>query len=158
MDIKLRRANLGDLEFLFNLRNEEAVRLVSFNSDPIDLETHQKWFEKKLGSNESVLFIAEAGSRPIAQIRFDWLGDNAAEANIAVTGEFRGRGYGSDILRKASMRFLEEFPNCARIYAYVKPENAASVRSFAKAGYIFQREAEHKGQKCVEMALFSRYY
>ena len=48
MEIKLRRVNLNDLEFVFNLRNEEAVRLVSFSSDLIDLETHRKWFEKNL--------------------------------------------------------------------------------------------------------------
>lgn len=156
MEIRLRRANLGDLEFVFNLRNEEAVRSVSFNSDLIDLETHRKWFEKKLASDESVLLIAEADSVPIAQVRFDWLSDNSAEVNIAVTEKFRGQGYGTEIIRKSSVMFLSEFSKCVDIYAYIKSDNTASIRGFTKAGYVFQKETEHKGNKCVEMIFFSR--
>jgi len=158
MDVQLRRANLGDLEFVFNLRNEEAVRSVSFNSDLIDLETHRKWFEKKLASDESVLLIAEAGSQPIAQVRFDWMDDNGAEINIAVTEKFRGQGYGTDIIRESSIMFLSEFTRCSDIYAYIKSDNTASIRSFTKAGYVLQKETEHRGNKCVEMIFFSRQY
>lgn len=158
MDIKLRRANLGDLEFLFRFRNEEAVRLVSFNSDLIDLETHRKWLEKKLASDESILFIAEENSQPIAQVRFDWLGGNAAEVNIAVTEKFRGKGYGSEILLKSSLQFIDKFPECEKICAFIKPDNLASIHSFIKAGYVFQRDTDHKGQKCLEMIFYSRHY
>ncbi|MEK9170485.1 MAG: GNAT family N-acetyltransferase [Patescibacteria group bacterium] len=153
MEIKLRRVNLNDLEFVFNLRNEEAVRLVSFSSDLIDLETHRKWFEKKLASNESVLLIAEIDSQPVAQVRFDWLYDHGAEINIAVTEKFRGRGCGTEIIRKSSILFLNEFPVCGDIYAYIKPDNIASIRSFTKAGFISFGETEHKGQKCIAMNL-----
>ncbi len=158
MEIQLRRANIKDLEFLFKLRNEEAVRSVSFNSDPIDLETHRKWFEKKLAGNESILFIAEEDSQPIAQVRFDRLSGGEAEINIAVTEKFRGKGYGSEILRKSSMQFFSEFPECGKIRAFIKPDNLASTRSFIKAGYVFQRETDHKGQKCLEMIFYSRHY
>ena len=156
MEIQLRRANSGDLDFLFNLRNEEAVRSVSFNSDPIDLETHRKWLEKKFAGNESVLLVAEINSQPVAQVRFDWSDDGSAEVNIAVTEKFRGQGHGTDILQKSSAMFLEEFPKCAGIYAYIKPDNIVSIRSFTKAGYIFKKEAEHKGQKCMEMIFCPR--
>ena len=158
MEIKLKRANLNDLEFVFNLRNEEAVRLVSFSSDLIDLETHRKWFERKLAGNDCVLLIAEVDSQPVAQVRFDWLDGGDAEINIAVTEKFRGKGYGTDIIHKSSIKFLEEFSECARIFAYIKSDNIASIRSFTKAGYVFQKETEHRGQKCTEMIFLSRQY
>ena len=153
MEIQLRRVNLKDLEFIFNLRNEESVRLASFNSDPISLETHQNWLERKLAGSDSVLFIAEEDSRSIAQVRFDWINTAEAEVSVAVTEKFQGRGYGSEILKKSSAEFFKEFPNCAKIYAFIKPDNKASVRSFAKAGYQFQAEIEHKGQISVEMIM-----
>lgn len=158
MEIQLRRASIKDLGFLFKLRNEEAVRSASFNSDPIDLETHRKWFEKKLAGNDCILLIAEMDSRPVAQVRFDRLDNGDAEINIAVMEKFRGKGYGTDIIHKSSVMFFGEFPECARIFAYIKSDNAASIRSFTKAGYVFQKETEHKGQKCTEMIFYSRHY
>lgn len=155
MDIKLRKANAGDLDFLFRLRNEEAVRKASFDSDPISLETHKKWLEKTFAHSDRVLFIAEENCLRAAQVRFDWLSDIEAEVSIAVTKKFRGRGYGSEILQKASAIFLEKFPKCRKIYAYIKANNQASFNSFEKAGYLFQKATERKGQKCVEMAFYS---
>ncbi len=153
MEIQLRKATIKDLQFLFDLRNEEAVRKVSFNSDPIGLETHKNWLEKKLAGNESVLLIAEEDSRPVAQVRFDWIDSREAEINVAVTERFRGRGYGSEILKKSSERFFSDFPDCGKIHAFIKSDNKASIRSFEKAGYKFQAKAGHKGQISVEMIL-----
>ncbi len=153
MNIKLRKGNLNDLDFLFNLRNEEAVRKVSFSSEPIDLDVHRNWLKKKLASNDSVLMIAQEDSRPIAQIRFDWINDSETQINIAVTEAFRGRGYGSEIIKQSSAEFFREFIKCKSIHAFIKPDNPASIHSFRKAGYVFQVETEYHGQVCVEMIL-----
>lgn len=151
--ISFRKADERDLEFLFNLRNEEAVRLASFNSEPIDFNTHKEWFEKKLASNDSFIFIAEFDGQPFAQARFDLDNDGRAEINIAVTENFRGRGCGSEILRRLSRQFLEDFPKIKSIRAFVKLDNPASLRSFEKAGYEFFRNTEKKGYSCVKMVL-----
>ena len=152
--ISFRKANEKDLEFLFNLRNEEAVRLVSFNSNPISLDAHREWFEKKLSSGDSFIFIAEFDGQPIAQARFDLDHNNGeAEINIAVTENFRGKGYGSEILKSLSQQFLKDFPKIEAVRAFVKPDNPASLRSFEKAGYKICGKAVRKGCQCVEMIL-----
>lgn len=151
--ISFRKAEKKDLEFLFNLRNEEAVRLASFNSNPISLNAHREWFEKKLNSNDSFIFIAEFDDRPVAQARFDLIGDGEVEINISVTKNFRNKGYGSEILRRLSRQFLKDFPKIGVIRAFVKPDNPASLRGFKKAGYKICGEAVYKGCKCVEMVL-----
>lgn len=151
--ILFRRAEKKDLEFLFNLRNEEAVKAASFNSNPVSLAEHREWFEKKLNSDDSFIFIAEFDGRLIAQVRFDLNDDGEAEVNVAVTENFRGKGRGSEILRRLSQKFLENFPKIGAIRAFVKPDNPASRRAFEKAGYKICGETVHKGCKCVEMVL-----
>ena len=142
--INLRKAAPEDLEFLFNLRNEESVRAVSFNSAPIDLDTHRRWFEKKLASSGSVIFIAEIGSLPIAQVRFDADGPRA-EVGIAVVKSFRGKGHGTEILKQASSRFLKEFQKIKTVNAFINLGNDISLRSFSKAGYRHIGKSDHGG-------------
>lgn len=121
---------------MFNLRNEESVRLVSLNSAPISLETHRQWFQKRLADSNSVIYISELDSAPIAQTRYDVSGEEA-EASIAVVKEFRGRGCGSEILKRTAKEFFKDFPAVKAVKAYINLGNAASVRSFSKAGYQY---------------------
>jgi len=144
MNFKIRKALLGDSDFLFQLRNEESVRLVSLHGDPISLEVHQRWFANKLGNSNSVIFIAETDGVPIAQTRFDVIG-NDAEVSIAVVKEYRGKGYGSEILRKTSRECFEMFPDLKVINAFINFGNDNSARSFSKAGYSYDRISENGG-------------
>lgn len=151
--ISFRKAEKKDLEFLFNLHNEEAVKIASFNSNSISLDEHREWFKKRLSSNDSFIFIAEFDDQPIAQVRFDLSNCGEAEINIAVIQSSRGRGRGSEILRRLSRQFLKDFPKIEIIRAFIKPDNLASLRSFKKAGYKIIGEAVQKDCKCVEMVL-----
>lgn len=153
MNFTLRKAANKDLIFLFDLRNEKSVRGASFNIEPISLETHSKWFQNKLKDKDTQIFIIEVESRPMAMVRFDLTSDSEAEANVAVSEKFQGKGYGSEILRQSSVKFQEIFPKVNLIRAFIKPGNQASVRSFAKAGYQLTGEREHKGNFCSEMVL-----
>lgn len=153
MNIVLRKAMAGDAKFLFDLRNEDGVRRASFTSDPISWETHAQWFQKKLASGDSVLYIVEVGSVPIGQVRFDFERDESAEVSIAISEQYRGRGYGAKALVVASKSFLQEFSVIQRIDAYIKPDNAASVKSFGNAGYVLRGNAVMKSLPCVEMVL-----
>ncbi len=146
MDFSLRKATPNDLEFLFNLRNEEVVRRFSLNSELISLDTHKKWFERKMASQDSVIFIAEKDSEPIAQTRFDLVGEDTAEVSIAVAADFRGKGYGTEILKQTTRLFLDSHPNVLMVRAYIELDNAASLRSFTKAGYRLKGESNDGGK------------
>lgn len=149
LPFSLRPARKEDSQFLFDLRNEEAVRCVSSNPDPISLETHHHWFEKKLASKESVIFIAEEEGTSFAQTRFDIVDEETADISIAVIATKRGKGYGALLIGEATKCFLSLHPKVSLVRAFIKPENAASLRSFLKAGYLADRETTQNGVRFV---------
>ena len=142
----LRRATKDDSTFLFTLRNEETVRHFSLTTDPIDHAVHEKWFAKRLASADSVIFIAEVAGAPIAQVRFDRAG-REAEVSIAVVAAFRGKGYGTGIISEATKKCFDVFPDVGRVVAHINMDNAASEKSFTKAGYLSEGETEQNGVK-----------
>lgn len=150
----LRKAYAGDIEFIFSLRNEETVRQASFDSDYIDKETHRKWFSGKITSDDCAIFIAEVDSIPVGQVRFDVVDEEIAEANIAISEDFRGKGYGTEALREASLLFFTDFPKIQAVYAYIKMGNNNSIKSFVNAGYCHDGLGVVKGEyTCVKMVL-----
>lgn len=155
----VRKARHEDTDFLFNLRNEEAVRVVSFNSEPISLDVHKKWFEEKVVALDSLILIVEVDGQSMAQVRFDSMDGSdlkkskEVEINVALVSAFRGRGYGSEIIRLASAKIFNEYPVVSYITALIKPDNAASLRSFANAGYASVGYKIEKGQTCIDMML-----
>jgi len=151
--MEIRGALPQDMMFLFELRNDPAVRGVSFNTDEIDLNTHSGWFAKKLRDANCLILIIEDGGKKIGQVRFDK--DNnvqSAEVNIALTKEFRSRGYGSAALKMVCKHALEHF-GVIKIIAHIKKDNAASLKSFAKAGFRIAGDVDFNGQMCAEMIL-----
>lgn len=143
-NLNIRKVRVKDSEFLFMLRNEESVRAVSLNSAPITWEAHQRWFEKKLANPNSMIYISESDSSPIAQTRYDVNGESA-EVSISVVIEFRGKGYGSEILKRTAEKFFRNFPFVKTVKAYINMGNVISLRSFAKAGYQLIGNSEEGG-------------
>lgn len=149
----LRKARSDDMDFLLNLRNEETMRMVSINTGLIDRETHERWFNKKITDPNTLILIAEDDGQRIGQIRFDKIPQKpCAEVDIAVVGEKRAKGVGTEIIRSGSeMAF-----GCVEVstlVSYIKPENFPSVKAFEKAGYVRQGIVDYRGQKCIEMKL-----
>lgn len=144
MELIIRKAQPEDSQFLFNLRNEESVRAVSLNSDSITWETHQQWFQKRLINLNSIIYISELDSVPVAQTRYDVSGEEA-EVSIAVVKDFRGKGYGTEILRKTANQFFKDFPGVRAVKAFINLGNDASVRSFSKAGYQYVGRSNEGG-------------
>lgn len=144
MELTIRKAQSKDSQFLFNLRNEESVRAVSLNSDLISLDTHQQWFRKRLVNPNSIIYISESDFVPIAQTRYEVSGEEA-EVSIAVVKEFRGKGYGSEILKKTASHFFKDFPEVRTVKAFINLGNEASVHSFRKAGYQYVGRSKEGG-------------
>ena len=147
---RLRKADIGDKEFLFDLRNDSVVRGASLESNEIDMNAHTQWFNEKMVSGDSVLFIADM---PIVQVRFDFPDDETALVNIAVAENVRNMGYGSRVLSEASDAIFSNFQRIRCINAFIKLDNHMSIRSFEKAGYRHCGEAIQKGVVCAKMIL-----
>jgi len=130
----IRNATLEDARMIWEWANDPLVRAVSFNSDPIPWESHLAWFTRRLESGSSRFFIGLDRGEPIGQIRFEL--DTPEEATISVSlgPAARGKGHGSVLIWRASQELFET-SSPAMIHAYVKHDNDASLRAFAKAGY-----------------------
>jgi RimJ/RimL family protein N-acetyltransferase len=86
------------------------------------------------------LSIGLLGPRPIGQVRLEREADGDVEVSIAIAPEARGEGLARPLLR-AAMAAAQRSPALGggRYVARVRPENAASIALFERAG--FQRVA-----------------
>lgn len=150
--LKLRPATMEDCRLLWEWRNDTVVRAASFSSEFIPREDHMKWFKTKLSDPSCYYYIllSEEGV-PVGQVRFDTSGSEA-ENNISIAPNFRGSGYGANGIRIASKHLFQETA-VARIYAYIKPSNNASILAFRKAGYEMAGIKVVKGRKALQMVL-----
>lgn len=134
-DVTLRSARRGDAELLLAWRNDPATRAASLDSEPIPLETHLAWLERKLADERTVLLIVEESGRPAGQVRLE-REDNApdtAEIHIGLDPAARGRAIGRTALTAAAR--LAETLGIRRIRAVVREENEPSLRAFRAAGF-----------------------
>ena len=138
---------------LWEWANDREARAVSFSSEPIPWEQHVRWFESKLNDPRCIFYIVEnAGGTPIAQARFD-IDENEAVISVSVGPDFRGNGYGSMIIRLASLDVFRHAESVRLIHAYIKEDNKASVSVFAKAGYVDAGRREIQGHEALQFIL-----
>lgn len=149
--IRLQKVSQRDITFLYNLRNNPTVRINSFNTKTIRLSEHKKWFEKTINNKGTKLFIIMKSGKRIGQVRFD-TNKLESEINIAIEDKYRGKGYGSEAIRKAVRLFFLNNEEVTKIVAYIKQGNIASVRSFEKAGFDIEGLTRHKGHECFRLS------
>src|SRR4051794_4536880 len=151
--LRLRPATLSDARFLFRLRNDPVTRASSFRTGELRFAEHLAWLTARLADRERrvrlwIALLVRPGRAAIAigQVRFDCEPHvGRAEISIALAARFRGRGFGTPLLRHA----LSRAPAAAeRVLARVRVENEMSQRAFLKAdfrrhGAIRPRPAPH---------------
>ena len=129
----MRPAEAGDVDLLYTWSNDPEVRAQSFSGKTIEYEEHTRWFARKLASNDARIMIALDEEAPAAVVRFE---RSAGECTVSITvaKEYRGKGWATEILRKALKRMrAEQF--CGVATAYIKHRNPASLKAFHSAGF-----------------------
>lgn len=123
--VSLREATILDSKLLFEWANDNAVRQSSFSPSSINFNDHISWFEKKLKSKKTKIYIATIKyNEPIGQIRIDeiedyWLIDYSLDKS------FRGLGFAKKLLK-----LLIEMNSEKIFMAKVKSENIPSQKVF----------------------------
>jgi len=150
--IKLRQVSKKDCRLIWKWANDPDVRAVSFFSETIPYDNHVKWFQSKLGDPCCHFYIAENSNRePVGQVRFE-LKDNDATISIVLDRKYRGKGYGSRLIERASKKIFE-VSNVVVIHAYIKESNTVSVGAFKKAGFVFIETTEICDQRASHLIL-----
>lgn len=78
------------------------------------------------------MWIGEVDGIPVGQARLDSNGELA----FSIDKDFRGRGYGTDLVRKATR--AAGSAGWGRVKANVDLSNEASVRTLKSAGYVLR--------------------
>lgn len=139
----------NDKQLTFDWANDELTRQNSFNSDPILFEQHAKWFDAKIQDQNAYYFICEVGAHPAGLIRFDNdPAEDACIAGITISNKFRGKKLGVKFLKMAcaELEKSEKKP----VIAYIKKNNAASVKIFESAGFALIENAVINGIRCYK--------
>lgn len=140
-DILFRLAVPDDAKFFYDIRNEESVRKFSMNTEFIEYSQHEKWFTESLKNKKSVMLVAMSrDSKRIGYSRFN-LGDGIALISIGLSKEFRGKGYGTRVIKESCDLLLDNF-GVSRIAAQIKKDNLISIKAFEKAGFAKIKECK----------------
>ncbi len=135
----LRQVEYTDCDLVFKWANDEVVRNNSFNSNIIKYEDHIKWFNEKLKSDDSVMYIFEVNDINVGIMRLDRLDDKSLLINYGIAKEHRGKGYATYLLQMIKAKYNKNL-----LIGKVKPTNMASIKAFIKAGYIMKDELDVK--------------
>jgi UDP-2,4-diacetamido-2,4,6-trideoxy-beta-L-altropyranose hydrolase len=131
--LSVRRATMDDAARLHLWRNDDAVRAVSFSSEPIPYDDHCRWLERAVSDPNRIILVGTLSQTPVGTVRYDIAGDRAT-VSVVVPREAQGRGIGTALL-DAGEAYLGNVARVARIDAEIKPDNVASLRLFARAGF-----------------------
>lgn len=135
--VNYRKAEEKDMMLLFEWNNDPIVRANSYSTEPIVLETHQKWFEKKIKDNNALLYIAEVDGQPAGLVRYDKARDHSI-VGVIVSSTHRGKGLAAIFLKDTSVLYFKD--NELPVQAFIKKNNLASIASFEKALYKKYKE------------------
>jgi RimJ/RimL family protein N-acetyltransferase len=132
--LRLRRVRDEDCRLLWDWANDPMVREASFSPHQIPWEEHEAWFRTRMNDPDCVMYLAHDGENAVGQIRYDLEGEGAT-VSVSTSPEFRGRGYGSRMIRCGSQELFAS-TGAAWIDALIQPGNAASIAAFLKAGFV----------------------
>ncbi|MDD5595653.1 MAG: bifunctional UDP-2,4-diacetamido-2,4,6-trideoxy-beta-L-altropyranose hydrolase/GNAT family N-acetyltransferase [Candidatus Omnitrophica bacterium] len=154
--IKLRKVRQDDCYPLWCWRNNPQVRKWSFERNQIDYAKHKDWFKKKINNHDTRIYIAEdKQGRKIGQVRFEANQKSCACITINLNPKFFGKGFGREIMKMGTLRFLKEKPQIKEITAEIIRENIVSKKAFCRAGYVFLRNGFKNNIK-MSVLIFKR--
>lgn len=149
--IHLRPAQESDLRLLFEWANDPDVRAAALSTGAISWEHHVQWFAAKMKDPGCLILIAEDETgQPVGQFRVDWRSSQDGEIDVSVSRACRGDKYGSKIIRLgADAALATNGSGDARLHAFVKPENVASLRAFEGAGFECLGQKDPSGHRLM---------
>ena len=134
--LRLRCARSSDAELLWRWANDPDARCASFSSAQIPWAEHLRWFESKLATPDSVVWIAtDMDGNPVGQLRFDAQDQAEAVVSVSLAPERRGGGLAVKLIRLGAFQLFEE-ARWQKVFAFIKADNVASRRSFERAGFV----------------------
>jgi len=148
----LRPVTEADFELLWRWVNDPVTRDNSFESGPIPWDRHESWCQTKLHDPQChFLVVASAQLGEMGCVRFD-LNHREATISVSLSPHARGRGLGARVIARACERMFSA-ADAKTVHAFIKPDNAASIAAFKKAGFRRQALTTVKGLPAEHLLL-----
>jgi UDP-2,4-diacetamido-2,4,6-trideoxy-beta-L-altropyranose hydrolase len=135
--MNIRKATMADADRLLQWRNDPVTRSMSIDTIAVQYADHINWLGRSLSNLQRLLFIVDLQGVAAGTCRFDIEGD-MAEISITISQQMRGNRLAVPIILSALDALRRERPNVLIVTATIKSENAASMRSFEKAGFALE--------------------
>ena len=133
--LTFRKPTIEDINVYFVWANDSEVREQSYNSDPIEIESHRKWFESVLKSDKSFMYLFQDDTKAnVGQVRIQIQKKDEAIIGISIDPLHRGKGYSKEMLEIACDSFLV-INDEVSIHAFIKIGNLGSKCAFENAGF-----------------------
>ena len=82
----------------------------------------------------TIIYMAYHGESKIGSIRFENKGD-AINISVMLNPEFLCKGFGSEVIRLGTKKFISEKGHRKPLIAEIKKDNIVSIKAFEKAGF-----------------------
>jgi len=132
--IILRKAEITDINDIFEWRNHPDIRKNFFNQELLSWDEHEKWFMAKLKDPDAAVYMAYYKKEKIGTIRFE-ANESAIKTSVMLSPLFLGKGLGSQVIKMGVKRFIMEKNPDMQIIAEIKKDNVASIKAFQKADF-----------------------
>ncbi len=138
----LRPWNESDLDHFYALLNDVELwrYMVEDMPTPFTLAVAADLIAISNAGQHHEVRAIQTSQGPVGQVRLLWtgpeLGSDEAEVSYWLGRQHRGQGWASQAVRQCARSALWSRPGLKRVLAYVHPDNAASVRVLARAGFV----------------------
>ncbi|EGP07041.1 GCN5-related N-acetyltransferase [Bradyrhizobiaceae bacterium SG-6C] len=142
--ITLRLVEERDLETILNWRNRDESRVWFKTPDRLTFDSHRRWHERYLTSNDDFFFLIEAEGMPVGQCAIYNIERVAGSAEIgrflAAPGK-SGHGY---ITRscEALVRFGIGTLNLSYLYLEVMSQNDRAIGIYKRCGFVEESRSD----------------
>lgn len=145
--LELRAAAAEDEALLLDWANDADARRHAFQTGPITAREHHAWFARRLANPTGclILIASSPAGTPVGQARFEHTG-KAWTISYSLDAAFRGWGLARPLLSGAIASLRTRIPD-ARLEAWVKPDNVASLQTFRGMGFS-ETLAERDEMQC----------
>lgn len=142
-DIVLRKAENCDIPEIYKHIHRDYVKKYFSEKERQEWENHKKWYKFLINSPYFILYVIEDfNGKFLGQLKFELDGETAV-ISIYLSQDTRGRGYGET----AVLNGIKELVNCHKnigiVLAYILEENEASIKTFEKCGFSFEKIEEY---------------
>ena len=147
-----REAGPDDCLQVFEWANDPVIRNASFHRGAIDRQEHEAWFARTLADPATLFWVIMLhGDRQAGQVRFA-ISNGEAVISISLAAAYRNAGLGSRAISTACCRLFAR-GGISVVHARIRKDNAQSIKSFTRAGFVLHSEETVQGFPALHMSL-----